>query len=534
MIGVLAANPQAWAQAVTAWVIAVSSVAVALVIFLAFLRAWAARVRPQVVIPDVELDVGILAEAASGLSRQFRDRVRQALGRQSERAQSAAMALLNQDITAGLVTVHRAAVSRLVRTTSESMSELSAGFAEPDITAGLVIMHGATTNNMALVNFDRATSGPMSALSAGLRVVAPKEADGLAAVLELAIPAQRGWSVRAFPAIRGSGAYAEVGLSVEVARLRRAPDAATTFWTTSDALQKPTSDAAHVAAVRELLQKLMEPASVWVATWLVSRHFTHALLPIRRRNSWELAGLRLMLTGQMFLFGTVSQEKFSDGFALEALDSLNQAAELLPNYYRPHLTAAAMHERIGWSYRHSGDGPRAQQAFTRAVQDYDQAERRLQDCDGVDSGTRDAAVERLSIRRTKCRLLSGKDAFTTLHELSEYSSPRDTTPVALYNEACLFAVAMGSPELPDAQRVESERRAWDFLGCALLLSSSDTGLRSFMMHDDELSTLDPSRREVFADELNKQSDGLGALTYPETRRIVEAAIAALGLMDPGT
>jgi hypothetical protein len=90
----------------------------------------------------------------------------------------------------------------------------------------------------------------MSALSAGLRVVAPKELEGLAAVLELAIPAQRGWSVRAFAAIRGSGPDAQVGLSVEVARLRRAPDAATTFWTTFDALQKPTGDAAQVAAIR--------------------------------------------------------------------------------------------------------------------------------------------------------------------------------------------------------------------------------------------------------------------------------------------
>jgi len=34
MSGVLAADPGAWAQAITAWVIAVSAVAVALVIFL--------------------------------------------------------------------------------------------------------------------------------------------------------------------------------------------------------------------------------------------------------------------------------------------------------------------------------------------------------------------------------------------------------------------------------------------------------------------------------------------------------------------
>ena len=512
MSGVLAANPGAFPQVVTAWVIAVSAVAVALVIFVAFVRSWAARVRPQVVIPDVELDVGIPADAATGLSRQFRAMVRRALGRQSMDTYWTAMWTLQQDIENGLVTLHRAAVSRLHRITSDSMLKLSAGLVEPDIMAGLVSVQSTTRDNMTAVSFDRAASGSMSALSAGLRVVAPKELEGLAAVLELAIPAQRGWSVRAFAAIRGSGPDAQVGLSVEVARLRRAPDAATTFWTTFDALQKPTGDAAQVAAIRELLHKLMEPASVWVAIWLMSRHSIHTLLPIRSRRKLELSGLRLLLAGQMFLYATPSQEKFSRDFALEALDNLNQAADLLPNYYRPYLTDAIMNEHIGWSYRHAGDGPRTQQAFTRAVQAYDQAERRLQGCGKAVPGPRDAVVERLSVRRIKCRLLSGEDASTALYELSEQTWLRDNTPVALYNAACLFAVAMGSPDISDAQRVESEQRAWEFLGHALLL---EKGLRSHMMRDDELSMLEPSRREAFAHELEKRSDGLGELAYPE-------------------
>jgi hypothetical protein len=79
--------------------------------------------------------------------------------------------------------------------------------------------------------------------------------------------------------------------------------------------------------------------------------------------------------------------------------------------------------------------------------------------------------------------------------------------------------------------VESEQRAWEFLGHALLL---EKGLRSHMMRDDELSMLEPSRREAFAHELEKRSDGLGELAYPEADRIVEAAIAALSLTDPRT
>ena len=480
IIWLLAADPRAWAQAITAWVIAVSAVLVALVIFLAFLRAWAARVRPQVVIPDVELDVGIPAEAVTRLSRQFRDKVRRVLGQQSEDARYAAIVILEQDIRDGFVTVHRAAVSRLYRITSDSMSKLSNSFVEPDVGAGLTV-----------ASFDHATSGPMSALSAGLSVVAPKEAEGLAAVLELAIPAQRGWSVRAFPTIRGSGAYAEVGLSVEVARLRRVPDATTTFWTTSDALCKPTSDSAQVAAIRELLHKLIEPASAWVAAWLVSRQFMHTLLPIRRRRRWELAGLRLLLGSEMFLHVALSQDTFVHDFALEALHNLSQAAGLLPSYYRPYLTAAIARERIGWSYRRSGDGLRAQEAFTLAVRACDQAEERLQSCGGADPVARDEAARRLNIRRTKCRLLSGEDTSTVLHELSKYSWPTDTSPTSLYNAACLYAIATGSPDLPDAQRVELEQHAWEFLGYSLL-TSPGIGLRSMMMRDDELSTLDPA------------------------------------------
>src|SRR5437773_501105 len=87
--------------------------------------------------------------------------------------------------------------------------------------------------------------------------VPPEAAAGLAVALDLALPSQRGWSVRTFPTIHGSGADAKVGLSVEVARLGRAPDAVTTFSRTSGALQRPASDAARVAAMGELLHELL-------------------------------------------------------------------------------------------------------------------------------------------------------------------------------------------------------------------------------------------------------------------------------------
>jgi hypothetical protein len=107
----------------------------------------------------------------------------------------------------------------------------------------------------AVADLDRTTSDSMAALSAGLRAVAPTGGEGLAVALDLALPAQRGWSVRTFPTIRGSGTDAEAGLSVEVARLGRAPDAVTTFWKTSGALQRPASDAARVAAMGDARER---------------------------------------------------------------------------------------------------------------------------------------------------------------------------------------------------------------------------------------------------------------------------------------
>jgi tetratricopeptide (TPR) repeat protein len=411
---------------------------------------------------------------------------------------------------------------------------------DKDIKAGLVTVRSGPVRITALAELDRTTSDSMAALSAGLRAVAPDAAEGLAVALDLALPAQRGWRVRTFPTIRGSGADAQVGLSVEVVPLGRAPDAVTTFWRTSEALQRPASNTARLAAMRELLRELLHPASMWIAIQLVARHLAqahgarHWLLPIHRTDR-ELTGLQLQLAGQLSLYATWAQKGSAGGFVDQALKDLDRAAELLPKYYRPRLTKAAIYERRGWSYRQSGEDTRAQWAFTRAVDALNEAEQLLGVCGkGADKDKRDGALDQIAIRRTKCRLLSGEpaQAAIALQELAGYSQPKDTQPVQLYNTACLFAVAMACPYLPTEERELSEWRAWYYLCRALVLGGQDSAPWKKMTTDEELDALDADRRVALRTELKKRHNGQNPLTDRQACPIVEGAMEALGLTDP--
>src|ERR1700728_2666055 len=212
MTGALAVGLGDPAGVITAWVIALLSLTAAVLVAVGLARAWLGRRRPQVVIHDVELDEGVPAEAAAGLSVQLREKVRRELRLHHSDATHAEMETVEKDLADGLVTVRGGTVR---------MKDFRA-------------------------ELDRTTSDSMTALPA----VAPSEGEGLAVALDLALPAQRGWSVRCYPTMRGYGANAKVGLSVEVARLGRAPDAVTTFWENSDALQNAGSDAARLAVTR--------------------------------------------------------------------------------------------------------------------------------------------------------------------------------------------------------------------------------------------------------------------------------------------
>ena len=164
--------------------------------------------------------------------------------------------------------------------------------------------------------------------------------------------------------------------------------------------------------MRSLLHRLPEPAALWVETRLVARQLAQSSVPMNwrllfgRERRQELAGLQKELAGQMSLYAATEQEVFYQGFAEQALADLTEAAERLPTYFRPHHTAAAVHERLGWGYRRSDDLARAADEFEAAVGEYDTAAERLQAADGAAPEPRDAALERVKVRRRR-RLLRG-------------------------------------------------------------------------------------------------------------------------------
>lgn len=99
----VASNLASVSDATTKAMMAVLTLIAALMVVVGLIRAWAARLRPQVVIEDVVPNEGLSSSSASGLSPQLRQAVRQALQQQSEAARTSVSETLKQDIEGGLL-----------------------------------------------------------------------------------------------------------------------------------------------------------------------------------------------------------------------------------------------------------------------------------------------------------------------------------------------------------------------------------------------------------------------------------------------
>jgi hypothetical protein len=492
------------ADTMTKTMVAALTLVAVLLVVVGLGRAWVGRRRPQVVIEDVSSAEGIPASAASGLSPQLRQAVRQALLGESKNASYAVLKTLDQDIKGRLLRAHG----------QIQMKTIAAGLRSE-------------------------TEDSLATLAAGVRAVAPKEAEGLLAALSAALPAQRGWVVRLFPLLRGTGSAAEVGVALELAQLGHPPDAVTTFWVCSDALRTATTDQARAEAVRASLSQLLPPAALWIATRLVSQQLVESDVPKRwrlltgRKLHDEVTGLQMQLAGQMSLYATRKQKDFDRGFADQALADLADSARLLSNYFRPHSTAAAVHERLGWSYRRGGDMRQAAKEFEQAVRDYDKAARALSASEGANPAERERALNRVTIRRTKCRLLSGDHAYLIIarQELAELRQSTGWKALDLYNAACLSAAAMASPDLPSSDRAQYAQQAWILLGRSLLVEGTD-GPWELMMTDVELDVLDAQQRSAFRGELRIRHPQLTPLAGDAAQQVVEEAMHAIGVHEP--
>ena len=132
--------------------------------------AWLHRRRAQVVIEDVAAGEDIPRSAASGLSPQLRQAVSRALLHEKEHGEAS-----------------YAVLTTLAR----------------DIDDGLLRIHGHVQVRAIAAELHSSTEDSLAALTAGIRAVAPSQAEGLVAALGAILPTQRGWVVRTYPALRG-------------------------------------------------------------------------------------------------------------------------------------------------------------------------------------------------------------------------------------------------------------------------------------------------------------------------------------------
>lgn len=490
-----ALNVVSAANTVTKTVIAVITLLAAVLIVGGILRAWRGRLRPQVVIEDIAFVDQAQGLASPGLSPQLRQEVRQALLSWREDASYSVLKTIEQDIDQRLLRIHGRIRIRPLGTGPRSTAEDS-----------------------------------LATLAAGVGAVAPKQAAGLVAVLAAVLPAQRGWVVRAFPAVRGTGAGTQVGLVLELAQLSQAPDAVTSFWT--------RAGDGGPSAIHAPLGLLLHPAATWIATRLISRQLAESEVPARwrflpgRKRERELLGLQMQLAGQLSLYAARRHEDFDREFAEQALGDLAESARLLPEYYRPHSTEAGVRERRGWSHCRVPEPEQAKVEFGRAVRAGDRAIQKLSALAARNDGGHDAALARIRVRRTKCRLLSGDpaDFANALTDLASPVSETGATALDLYNAACLYAVAVSQEELLE-NRAAYTADAWRLLGLALLADGADGPWR-FALEDIELSALSVEQRRDFSAALRREHPELTPLQGGPAGHIVAGAMAAIGVPPP--
>lgn len=492
------------ADTITKTVVAVLTLIAAVLVVVGLGRAWRGRRKAQVVIEDVSPIGSLPTSSVSGLSPQLRQAVRRQLQQETRNASYSVLKTLDHDIKSGLL-----------RTRGR-------------------IRVATVTNGLRSTTEDSLTT-----LAAGIRAVAPKEAEGLIAAMSAALPAQRGWTVCVTPVLRGTGSGTEVGMAIELSELGRPADDLTTFWTTAAEWTSAETDNRQTAVMELLLSRLLDPTALWIATRLVSRQLAQSGVPRRWRLVSrgklvkELKGFQLQLAGQLSLYATRKQPEFARGFADQALDDLHGAADILREYFRPHMAEAAVHERLGWSYRHSEETLKAAKEFHLSIQSYDEAVRLVERSRGVIRDERAAAVERARVRRAKCRLLTGERGQLEVArgELAELCHMAGTGSLDLYNGACLFAIAMTCAEALAESKQGYEAYAWYLLGRALI-AGGEGGPWEIALNDDELEAMDKQRRSSFSDELRTRHPSLAPLMDDRALSLVKDAMHAIGIALP--
>jgi hypothetical protein len=253
----------------------------------------------------------------------------------------------------------------------------------------------------------------------------------------------------------------------------------------------------------------------------------------RGKLGQELTGLQMQLAGQLALYAMRRQPEFERGFAEQALADLADSARLLPEYFMPDSIEGAVHVRLGWSYRRSGEMQNATNEFSKGVHSYDQAAQKLEKASDANPEKREAALERIKVWRAKCRLLSddGGQLVAARQELVELCHMTGTASRDLYNGACLFAVAIGCPDIPSDEKPLFTRHAWLLLGRALVVGGAN-GPWELAMTDVEREAMEEQQRRRFCNELKARPPKGTELDGEGEMSLVRRSMLAIGIVPP--
>jgi hypothetical protein len=492
----LAFDVRSLADTVTKTAIALLTLLAALIAGVGLVRAWRSRRRPQIVVEDIQTIGSFSPAVLAGLSPQLRDGVHRALTEQRLAAEWAHKDTIVADVNAGLLTAPFTSMG------IESFAELRASAADS-----------------------------LAALSAGVRVLDPGRAESVLEALSTVLPVQRGWVVRTSPVVRRRGARSEIGISVQLGEIGHLPEAVTAFWTETVADRAPDQTASAD------LYDLVRPTANWIAIRLVAQNVSRSraasnprIRSSRSVRDQQLAGVRHQLAGQLSLYA-LDETRYPAGFAEQALGDLREAARLLPDYFRPFSTQAAVHERVGWSHRRTRNPDSARLSFLAAVSAYDRAEELIAaPTSTATERTYDDVVARIEGRRTKCRILSADEFQLAIarRELLSLREQADPPAINLYNLACLYAVASRGAASCADEAEQYARRAWELLGRSLLAAGPD-GPWQHALVDEELEGLDARARVRFVDALRHTARS-GVIASAEARGFVRNVLTELSIV----
>jgi tetratricopeptide (TPR) repeat protein len=402
--------------------------AAAVLVVLGLARAWRARRRYQLVIPDMD-QAGEGSAVVAGVSSLLRQQVRRVFNRPGAPDAASITTTVGEDIAGDVVVLHTR-VKDIPRLQLEVMA---------------------------------APRDEIGTLAGGIRAVSSDSGEGLVGALSIVLPAQRGSTIQPMTQTREWGGWRQVGLALDAGPIDRAHHASATFWS----IGTPSGTNGTAQSDRDQIIELLRPAAIWISIYLVagslpirrSPRLSFARIFHRKDINHEVDALRAILAAQLATYEMSwysAKPLIALGFSDQALDDVDRAMRVLDSYFRPHYIAGTIHELRGnalialkdhlSSIKEAADtalvssyASRAARSFDQAHEEFDQALTLLNHTAGTTAGRSAELRSDFHIRSLKATL-RGSDPSRALDQVLN-EKVVGATLEQRYNLACLYAIA---------------------------------------------------------------------------------------------